>query len=78
MTVYYFTECQNGDLRLVGGTHPAEGRLEFCFGGVWGTVCNDQWGAEDALVACRQLGFINIGEYFTQRVDCLQYIILLV
>ena len=29
---------------------------------MWGTVCRDQWGTEDALVACRQLGFTNIGE----------------
>ena len=49
---------------MVGGTHPAEGRLELCFRGVWGTVCRDNWGTEAALVACRQLGFVNIGKYF--------------
>ena len=61
MTIYLFTVCNNGNLRLVGGRHPAEGRLEFCFGGMWGTVCHDRFGTEDAQVACHQLGF-TIGE----------------
>ena len=47
---------------MVGGRFPNEGRLEFCYGGVWGTVCRDQWGLADANVACRQLGFIDFGE----------------
>ena len=47
---------------MVGGRFPNEGRLEFCYGGVWGTVCRDQWGTADANVACRQLGFIDFGE----------------
>ena len=49
--------CHDGDIRLVGGVNAAEGRLEFCYGGVWGTVCRDQWGPLDARVACHQLGF---------------------
>ena len=57
----YFLGCHDGDLRLVGGTNITEGRLEFCYGGVWGTVCRDRWGAPDARVACRQLGFSTAG-----------------
>ena len=54
--------CDNGDLRLIGGTSSLEGRVEICFGGRWGTVCDDSWDAIDASVACRQLGFSPDGK----------------
>ena len=49
--------CDNGAVRLVGGRNDTEGRVEFCANGVWGTVCDDRWGVNDARVVCRQLGF---------------------
>ena len=48
--------CEDGAVRLANGTAPNSGRVEFCDEGRWGTVCDDDWDAQDAEVVCRQLG----------------------
>ena len=53
--------CENGDIRLIGGSSYLEGRVEVCFQERWGTVCDDEWGVVDANVACRQLGYSDQG-----------------
>ena len=52
-----------GDLRLADGDGAADGRLEIFHDDEWGLVCDDGFGAEEAAVACRQLGYIGFFDF---------------
>ena len=58
--------CYNGDVRLVGGRHPYEGRVEVCFNETWGTICGwvspFSWNHSQADIVCNQLGYSQAGE----------------
>lgn len=56
-------ELSNGDGRLTG-------RVEVIVDGVRGTVCDDEWDDNDAVVVCKMLGFrlvcfivVNVTKY---------------
>ncbi|CAM9276058.1 unnamed protein product [Lampetra planeri] len=48
--------CEGFEVRLVGSDSKCSGRVEIIHSNQWGTVCDDNWGTEEADVVCRQLG----------------------
>ena len=55
--------CYDGDVRLVNGRQPHEGRVEICFNETWGTICQRiylssySWNHSQADIVCKQLGY---------------------
>ncbi|KAJ8047437.1 Scavenger receptor cysteine-rich domain superfamily protein [Holothuria leucospilota] len=74
-----------GEIRLLGGTAPNEGRVEMFYDHfrTWSTVCDDGWDDKNAVVVCRQPGFNTggtavghatfgegTGEIYRSGIDC--------
>ena len=60
--------CTHGKICLVSGKTKNTGRLQICYNGRWGSVCDDLFGDVDASVACRQLGYETGGCMYNKYV----------
>uniref|UniRef100_A0A4W3H125 Soluble scavenger receptor cysteine-rich domain-containing protein SSC5D n=1 Tax=Callorhinchus milii TaxID=7868 RepID=A0A4W3H125_CALMI len=56
---YYQVFWSPVPVRLVNGNNMCSGRVEVLHDTIWGTVCGDHWGTQEANVVCRLL---NCGE----------------
>ena len=66
MLLFILTFSLDGTLRMHGGDYN-EGILEIYHRSRWGAVCDDGWGSEESIVACKQLGFISYVSYEYRR-----------
>ena len=48
-------------------TYSTAGRLEIYLNGEWGTICNNSFGRNEAILACNQLGYETYQEIGTVR-----------
>ncbi|XP_045183285.2 cell death abnormality protein 1-like [Mercenaria mercenaria] len=53
------------DIRLVNGSNSTNGRVELKSLDTWGTVCDDDFGTEEANAICRMLGYPRAVTYYT-------------
>ena len=59
------------EVRLVGGKHVYEGRVEVKYDGEWRAICDHGWNMKAADVVCRMLGFPDALRYTTGYVSTL-------
>ncbi len=50
-------DCNDYDIKIVGGTSPANGKLMMCLNGLWGVVCGKSLSTNVLGIVCRQLNY---------------------
>ena len=58
MTLCCIDTTRMGTLRLIDGLTQYEGRVEIYWDSEWKLICSDEWDKIDAVVVCRQLGYL--------------------
>ena len=52
-----YSNCSDGEVKLIHGSTKYEGTVLVCINNAWGSVCDDYWGQEEAQVVCNALGY---------------------
>ena len=60
-----YSNCTDGDIRLLNGSTKYEGRVEICINNAWGTITH--WDSNTAQTVCNQLGYTGSGKYETVK-----------
>ena len=73
-----YSNCTDGDIRLVDGSTNYEGRVEICINKAWGTITYFYGSNNEAQTVCNQLGYSATGKC-NEFVDlqCVSIIIIL-
>ncbi|KAK3599035.1 hypothetical protein CHS0354_012520 [Potamilus streckersoni] len=56
------------EVRLIGYDAPWAGIVEVKYAGIWGTICDELFGAREAGVVCKMLGYTAASEDDSVRI----------
>ena len=56
-----YSNCTDGEVRLVGGSTEYEGTVHICLNRAWGTVYMAVWNEKSAQTVCNVLGYTAPG-----------------
>ena len=70
MFVFIANHTQVSVRLMINGTQSVnEGRVELLYNGTWGSICDDFWDYNDAVVVCRMLGFVTAIRAYSKYVN---------
>ena len=74
------SQCNNGSVRLVGGSGGYEGNVQVCVTGTWRYVCDQWWHINNAKVVCSQIGYFRSSQLHACCIfnaECMNIIIII-